>query len=130
MTDSVEILFRGKNAVLLPTFRKVYALLVRRLKCDAHVATIYVGFSHQGHMVAAGYPRQGEHFELALALPRDFQSPLLYDAPHLKWPTMRVAVAIRDDASFAAAESLIRRAADEVSRATRAPVERNGRLRS
>jgi hypothetical protein len=126
----VETLFRGKNAVLVPTFRKVYALLVRRLKCEAHVATIYVGFSRQGHMVAAAYPRQGEHFELALALPRDFQSPLLYDAPHLKWPTMRVAVAIRDDASLAAAEPLIRQAAEEVSTATRATVARKGRLRS
>src|SRR5438445_660759 len=118
MTDPVEALFRGKNAVLLPAFRKVRALLVGRLKCEAHVATIYVGFSRGGHMVAAAYPRQGDHFELALALPHDMQSPLLYDAAHLKWPTMRVAVVIRDDPSFKAAEPLIRRAAREASGST------------
>ncbi len=127
MSDSADTLFRGKNAALLPIFRKARALLVGRLKCDVHVATIYVGFSRNGHMVAAAYPRQGDHFELALGLARDVQSSLLYDAAHLKWPTMPVAVAIRDEASFAAAEPLIRQAAEQVANTTRAATPRQKR---
>lgn len=124
MSDSADRLFRGRNAALLPIFRKARALLGGRLKCDVHVATIYVGFSRNGQMVAAAYPRQGEHLELALCLTRDVQSPLLYNAAHLKWPTMPVAVAIRDEASLTAAEPLIRQAAVQVANTTRAATPR------
>jgi len=110
MTDRAEVLFHGKNAVLLPAYRKLRALLTGRLRCESYVATIYVGFSRNGRMVAAVYPRHGDHLEIALALPVDAKSPLLHDARHLKWPTMQLAVAIRDDKSFMAVEPLIRRA--------------------
>src|SRR5437870_741959 len=104
-------LFAGRNARLFPTFQRVYAVLVDELGCEAHVKTIYVGFSRGGEMLAAAYPRGGQYFELALHLPDAARSALLYDAAHLKWRTLPVAVRLSDDASFASVEALIRLAA-------------------
>jgi hypothetical protein len=119
MIDSASALFSGRNAVLLPAFRRVYALLVDELKCDAHVKTIYVGFSRNGEMLAAAYPRYGQYFELALPLQGTAQSALLYDAAHLKWRMLPVAVRISDDASFREAEPLIRSSAILRARASK-----------
>lgn len=108
MIELAKSLFSGRNAGLLPVFQRAYDLLVNELKCEAHVKTIYVGFSRSGEMVAAAYPRQGQYFELAVRLPETETSSLLYDAAHLKWPMLPVAVQISDLASWQAAEPLIR----------------------
>lgn len=132
MIEPALSLFSGRNAGLLPAFRKVYRVLVDQLKCEAHVKTIYVGFSRGGEMLAAAYPRQGQYFELALRLPDTTMSPLLYDAVLLKWPMLPVAVRISDDESFQSVEPLIRFAARREVRASsiRAASSRSKRTQS
>ncbi len=119
MIESALSLFDGRNAGLLPVFRRVYVVLVNESKCEAYVKTIYVGFSRSGEMLAAAYPRLGQYFELALRLPDTSHSTLLYDAAYLKWPMLRVAVRIWDDASFRAAEPLIRSVATKKARVSK-----------
>ena len=75
--------------------------------------TIYVGFSIDGAMVAAVYPRS-ECLEVALALPQDIEGGEFKDATHLTWPTMPVCVEVRTKDDLALALGHIDAAAQRV----------------
>ena len=64
------------------------------LGCNSYVKTIYVGYDLDGEMVAALYP-YADHVEIALAVPEDFEHPLLIDASHLTWRTLPLAAVVR-----------------------------------
>jgi hypothetical protein len=107
-------LFSGVNAPLMPTFTELYDYLVKRLKCHPSMKTIYVSFSLKGDMVASAHPQHGQAIELALALPVEHKSELLYDASHLKWRTLPVAVKLTTPASLKGALPLMEEAARRV----------------
>ena len=75
-------------------YEQVCDLLVNELGCDVYVKTIYVGFSIDGEMVSAVYPRR-DFLEIAMALPEDVEGREFKDATHLTWPTMPVAIEVR-----------------------------------
>lgn len=58
------------------------------------VKTIYVSYTDgDGNIVAAAHPDPATStLEVALSIAADFESPLLYDAVHLKWRTLPRAV--------------------------------------
>lgn len=62
--------------------------------CNNYFKTIYIGYEHEGEMVAAIYPHQS-HLEIALALPEDFNDPILSDASRLTWRTLPVLATVR-----------------------------------
>jgi hypothetical protein len=72
--------------------------------CTSYVKTIYIGYDFNGEMVAALYGHV-DYVEVAIALPENFDSPILIDASHLTWRTLPVAAVLKgrgDLKSFAA----------------------------
>jgi hypothetical protein len=76
------------------------------LGCNSYVKTIYVGYDLAGEMVAALYPH-ADSLEIALAIPEDFEHPLLVDASHLTWRTLPVAAIVRTQADLKSVADLI-----------------------
>lgn len=97
-------------ALSAPPLRKflqrVYSSLVVEYGCAVYVKTIYVGFTIDGAMVAAIYPRS-DCLEIALALPEDIEGAEFKDATHLTWPTMPVCIEVhtKDDLTLALAHA-------------------------
>ncbi len=104
MIPEAQALGQGLSAALKAAYRRSYDVLVNDLGCDVYVKTIYVGFSIDGAMVSALYPRS-DCLEIALALPEDIEGTEFKDATHLTWPTMPVCIEVRtrDDERMAAA---------------------------
>lgn len=87
--------------------------VLAELGCSSYVKTIYVGYDHDGEMVAALYGR-ADYVEIALALPEDADGALLVDASHLTWRTLPVAAILRDMADVEAFAALASDAVDRV----------------
>ena len=109
MIDDAERLATRQAPAVAGILRRVYTLLVDDLGCSAYVKTIYVGFTLDGAMVAAAYPRS-ETVEVALAMEEGHESVLLKDASHLTWPTLPLFVTIETDALTSEIEELLRQA--------------------
>ena len=62
--------------------------------CTSYVKTIYIGYDFNGEMVAALYGHV-DYVEVAMALPENFDSPILIDASHLTWRTLPVAAVLK-----------------------------------
>lgn len=111
MLPAAGNLFSNRPAALVEAFRSVYSVLVDELGCQAYVKTIYVGFSRDGQVAAAvhldsHYP---DRFEVALPVVATELVSVAYDAAHLKWPMLPVAIAVTTERDSAiAAVSFIR----------------------
>lgn len=88
-----EKVFRGSLAVLRPIWERLDDVFAQR-GLSRDVKTIYVSYTDEtGNIVAAVHPDPANvAIELALALPRETPDPNVYDAIHLKWRTLPVAV--------------------------------------
>lgn len=104
----------GLAKPLRDAFAECYAFLVCDNGCTVYVKTIYVGFTVNEEMVCAIYPRR-DHLEVALALAEDVEGSEFKDATHLTWPTMPVAMEIRNPTE---GEMVIRHLATAVQRVT------------
>jgi hypothetical protein len=85
--------FPGKLAPLVEVWERVDdALTNRQLTRD--VKTIYVSYTDTGrNLVAAVHPDPvTSTIEVALSLPPDQEHELTYDATHLKWRTLSLAI--------------------------------------
>lgn len=67
--------------------------------CTSYVKTIYIGYDFNGEMVAALYGHV-DYVEVAMALPEDFDSPIVIDASHLTWRTLPVAAVLKSKADL------------------------------
>ena len=92
-----EKVFPGTLDALRPVWAKVdEAMTQRGLARD--VKTIYVSYTNSRGIVAAVHPDPATMtIEVALALPADTDDPSLYDAIHLKWRTLPVALRLSPD---------------------------------
>jgi len=95
MIPEAANLVRKLPEPLREAFATCYEFLVDDNGCNVYVKTIYVGFAIGEEMVCAIYPLQ-DHLEVAMALPEEVEGPEFKDATHLTWPTMPVAVDIRN----------------------------------
>lgn len=107
-------LFQNSYSALLPAFSELEAYLVESRGCVAYVKTMYVGFDLGGQMVASVHPSKGLLLEVALALPEDHPSSLLFDASHLKWRTLPVGVEVRTKADWKTVKPLLVEACDRI----------------
>ena len=87
------------------------------LGCTSYVKTIYVGYDLAGEMVAALYPH-ADFLEIALAVPEDFEHPLLVDASHLTWRTLPLAAIVRTQADAKSVSELLALACSRVGDGT------------
>lgn len=113
MIPEAESLATGLKAPLRKAMTGLYDTLSGDLGCDVYVKTIYVGFTIEGQMVAAIYPKN-DCLEVALALPEDIEGSEFKDATHLTWPTMPVCIEVRAAGDVALALDHARTAADRV----------------
>lgn len=113
MIAEAKALTVGLSASLRKAHDRIYKLLVDESGCDVYVKTIYVGFTIDGAMVAAVYPR-GDRLEVAMALPENIDGPEFKDATHLTWPTMPVAMEVRTPDELVVALDHLRDAANRV----------------
>lgn len=114
MIKGAQSLFSGVNRPLMPLFEEAYEFLVSDSGCVADVKTIYVGFTLKQEPVASVHPHGGVEFEVALALPLGMVGEFIYEAAHLKWRTLPVAVRVTDHASLTRALPLMREAVRRV----------------
>ena len=81
--------------------------------CTSYVKTIYIGYDFNGEMVAALYSHV-DYVEVAIALPENFDSPILIDASHLTWRTLPVAAVIKGKSDLASFSGLVKAACEGV----------------
>ena len=96
--DVAAKVFPGKLAPLVEVWERVDdALTDRQLTRD--VKTIYVSYTDTGrNLVAAVHPDPvTSTIEMALSLPPDYENELTYDATHLKWRTLPLAIRLAPD---------------------------------
>lgn len=95
MIPEAAKLIEGLPKHLREVFAECYSFLVDDSGCAVYVKTIYVGFAFDQEMVCAIYPHP-DHLEAAIALAEDVEGQEFNDATHLTWPTMPVAMEIRN----------------------------------
>ena len=101
-SDVAAKVFPGKLAPLVEVWERVDdALIDRHLSRD--VKTIYVSYTDTiRNLVAAVHPDPVTGtIEIALSLPPDHEHELTYDATHLKWRTLPLAVRLGPDDEIA-----------------------------
>ena len=79
----------------------------------AYVKTIYIGYEHDGEMVAALYGH-ADNVEVALALDINHPSGLLVDASHLTWRTLPVSAILRSKADLDEFQGLVNESCQRV----------------
>ncbi len=97
-SEAAAKVFPGKLAPLVEVWERVDdALTDRQLTRD--VKTIYVSYTDTDrNLVAAVHPDPTTStIEIALSLPPDTKAELTYDATHLKWRTLPLAVRLGPD---------------------------------
>lgn len=137
-SDVAAKVFPGKLAPLVEVWERVDdALTDRQLTRD--VKTIYVSYTDTDrNLVAAVHPDPTTHtLEIALSLPPDHKSELTYDATHLKWRTLPLALRLGpDDELTAEVEGIIKAAIEYAPSSVPRPSEdferigRRGRYRT
>ena len=94
--DAGQKVFPGTMSSLRPVWEALDDELIR-VGLHRDVKTIYVSYTDEDrNLVAAVHPDPAtKTIEVALSLPKDFESSLTYDATHLKWRTLPVAVRLK-----------------------------------
>lgn len=117
MIPKAEALATGLSPRLRKAYLRIYRALASEAGCGVYVKTIYVGFTIEGAMVAAMYPRS-DCLEIAMALPEDIPGSEFKDATHLTWPTMPVCLEVATDSDATIAVDHVLAAAKRVADGT------------
>jgi hypothetical protein len=90
--------FPGRLADLVPVWERVDDFLTE-CGLSPDVKTIYVSYTDEDrNLVAAVHPDPTSRtIEIALSIPGDNESDLTYDATHLKWRTLPLAIRLGPD---------------------------------
>jgi hypothetical protein len=83
------------------------------LGCNCYKKTIYLGYEYDGEMVAALYINRN-YLEIPLALPEEYDGPLIEDARHLTWRTLPVAAVVKSKTDLNIFENYAREAFERV----------------